>query len=59
MRILGYRKAWAGLESGVGIWLVFLGGILVYYGFWWGIALIATAALPLGAAYWLLRGVQS
>jgi hypothetical protein len=59
MRILGYRKAWAGLEFAVGVWLIILGGILVSYGFWWGTALIAAAALPLGAAYWLLRGVQS
>ena len=59
MRILGYRKAWAGPESAVGIWLIILGGILCYFGFWWGAALIAVAALPLWASYRLLRGVQS
>jgi signal transduction histidine kinase len=54
MRILGYRKAWAGVESAVGIWLIILGGILVYYGFWWGAALIAVAALMFWISYRLL-----
>jgi hypothetical protein len=59
MRILRYRKAWAGLESVVGIWLVILGSILCGYGHLWGAALIAAAALPLWACYRLLRGVPS
>jgi len=37
-----------------GAWLVILGIILCSYGFWWGAALIAVAALELWIAYRLL-----
>ena len=37
-----------------GIWLIILGGILCYFGFWWGALLIAVAALLFWISYRLL-----
>jgi signal transduction histidine kinase len=49
-----HRKAWGGVCLAVGLWLVILGTILCSYGFWWGVGLIAVAALELWVAYRLL-----
>jgi hypothetical protein len=61
MRILvrpaAYRhpKAWGGVELATGTWVLLLGVILCFYGFWWGAALIAVAALQLWIGRRLLR----
>jgi signal transduction histidine kinase len=56
LRPAAYRhpKAWGGVCSAVGLWLLFLGVILCSFGFWWGASLIAVAALELWIAYRLL-----
>jgi signal transduction histidine kinase len=60
MRILirpsAYRhpKAWGRACLAAGLWLIVLGVILCSFGFWWGAALIAVAALELWIAYRLL-----
>jgi signal transduction histidine kinase len=60
MRILvrrsAYRhpRAFGGVCTAAGLWLVFLGIILVSYRFWWGAALVAVGALELWIAYRLL-----
>jgi hypothetical protein len=65
MRILvrrfAYRhpKAWGGMELVTGAWVLILGVILCSYGFWWGAALIAVAALQLWIGHRLLHSVQS
>jgi signal transduction histidine kinase len=56
VRPAAYRhpKAWGGVCLAVGLWLFILGLILFSYGFWWGAALIAVAALEIWIAYHLL-----
>jgi signal transduction histidine kinase len=56
LRPAAYRhaKAWGGVCSAVGLWLLVLGVILCSFGFWWGASLIAVAALELWIAYRLL-----
>jgi hypothetical protein len=49
-----HPQAWAGLLLAAGLWHFFLGAILCAYGYWWGAALIAVAALELWVAQWLL-----
>jgi signal transduction histidine kinase len=49
-----HPKAWGGVCLAVGLWLFILGLILFSYGFWWGAALIAVAALEIWIAYHLL-----
>jgi hypothetical protein len=57
VRRLAYRhpKAFGGVCTAAGLWLVFLGIILVSYRFWWGAALVAVGALELWIAYRLLH----
>jgi signal transduction histidine kinase len=49
-----HRRTFGGACLVAGAWLVVLGVILCSYGFWWGAALIAVAALELWIAYQLL-----
>jgi signal transduction histidine kinase len=49
-----HPKAWGGVELAAGGWVLILGLLLCGYGFWWGAALIAVAALQLWIAYHLL-----
>jgi signal transduction histidine kinase len=49
-----HPKAWGGACLAAGVWLLFLGVILCSYGFWWGAALLAVAALEFWIAYRLL-----
>jgi signal transduction histidine kinase len=49
-----HPKAWGGACLAAGVWLLFLGVILCFYGFWWGAALLAVAALEFWIAYRLL-----
>lgn len=53
-----HPKAWAGLTFVVGTWLLILGTILCIYGFWWGAALIAVAALEASVGVHLVRSAQ-
>jgi hypothetical protein len=46
------------VRIGVGVWLLALGAILCGYGYWWGVLLVAPAALHFYLAY-RLRGVQT
>jgi signal transduction histidine kinase len=56
VRPAAYRhpRAWGGICLAVSLWLFVLGIILCSYGFWWGVLLIAVAALELWIAYHLL-----
>jgi signal transduction histidine kinase len=60
MRVLlrpsAYRhpKAWGSACLAAGLWLVILGAILCFYGFWWGAGVIAVGGLELWIAYRLL-----
>ncbi len=56
VRPYAYRhpRVFGGVGLAAGIWLFVLGVILCSFGFWWGAALIAVAALELGVAYHLL-----
>jgi hypothetical protein len=49
----------ARVRIGVGIWLLVLGAILYAYGYWWGVLLLAPAALHLYLAYRLPHRVQT
>ena len=49
----------AGVRFGVGIWLLALAAFLCYSGRWWGLLLIAPAALHFYLGYRLQHGVQS
>jgi phosphatidylglycerophosphate synthase len=42
-----HRRAMARVRFGVGVWLLALAAFLSYSGFWWGVLLIASAALHL------------
>ena len=56
VRPAAYRhpKVFGGVCLAVGLWLFILGSILGAYGYWWGLLLIALAALELWIAYHLL-----
>ncbi|HSR84661.1 MAG TPA: histidine kinase [Streptosporangiaceae bacterium] len=56
MRPSAYRhpRAWGAACVAAGTWILFLGVILISFGFWWGAALIAVSALELWIAYRLL-----
>jgi hypothetical protein len=43
------------VEFVVGIWLVVLGAILCWGGYWWRASLFVAAALPFWVAYQLLQ----
>jgi hypothetical protein len=47
------------VRVGVGIWLLFLAAILCGYGYWWGVLLVAPAALHFYLAYRLGHRVHS
>ena len=49
----------ARVRFGVGTWLLALAAYLCYSGFWWGVLLIAPAALHFYLGYRLQRSVQS
>ena len=49
----------ARVRIGVGVWLLVLAAILCGYGYWWGVLLLAPAALHFYLAYRLLHGVQT
>jgi uncharacterized protein (DUF58 family) len=55
----GHRRAMGRVRFGVGIWLLALAAYLCYSGFWWGVLLIAPAALHFYLAYRLQRSVPS
>jgi hypothetical protein len=61
VRPMVYRhpKAWGALELAAGSWVFILGVILCSYGFWWGAALIAVAALQLWIGRRLMRSAQT
>jgi hypothetical protein len=41
------------VEFVVGIWLVVLGALLCWGGYWWGVSLFVVAALP----FWIARDI--
>lgn len=49
----------AGVRIAVGLWLLALAVILLDGGYWWGVALVAPAALHFYLAYRLLYGVHA
>jgi hypothetical protein len=53
-----HRRAMARVRFGVGIWLLALAAYLCYSGFWWGLLLIAPAALHFYLGYRLQRSLQ-
>jgi hypothetical protein len=54
-----HRRALARVRFGVGIWLLALTAFLCYSGLWWGVLLIAPAALHFYLGYRLQRSVQN
>ena len=54
-----HRRAAAGVRFGVGIWLLGLAAYTCYSGLWWGVLLVAPAALHFYLGYRLLRSVQA
>jgi hypothetical protein len=60
VRKYAYRhpKAWGGVTLAASVWLLILGAILCSGGYWWGVALIATAVLETCVASWLLRSAR-
>jgi hypothetical protein len=53
LRSWDYRRprVWAGVRFAVGIWLVFLGGLLLADGYLWATLLLVAAAVLLWAGY--------
>ena len=49
----------ARVRFAVGVWLLALAAYLCYSGFWWGVLLIAPAALHFYLGYRLQHNVQS
>jgi hypothetical protein len=49
--------AW--VRVGIGIWLLVVGAILYGSGYWWGVLMVAPAALHFYLAYRLVHRVQS
>jgi hypothetical protein len=54
-----HRRAKAGVRFGVGIWLLVLAAYTCYSGLWWGVLLVAPAALHFYLGYRLQRSVQA
>ncbi len=50
-----HSRTFASVESVVGIWMVVLGAILIWGGYWWGAASIVGTARPFWVAYQLLQ----
>jgi hypothetical protein len=55
----GRRRAMVRIRFSVGIWLLALAAFMCYSGFWWGLLLIAPAALHFYLGYRLQRNIQS
>jgi hypothetical protein len=47
------------MRVAIGIWLLVVGGILLSYGYWWGVLIFVAAALHFYFAYRLRHAVQS
>jgi hypothetical protein len=54
-----HRRTVAHVRFGVGLWLLALAAYLCYSGVWWGLLLVAPAALHFYLGYRLQRSVQS
>jgi hypothetical protein len=54
-----YDRAKARVRFGVGIWLLALAAYSCYSGLWWGVLLVAPAALHFYLGYRLLCNVQA
>jgi hypothetical protein len=54
-----HRRAIARVRFDVGIWLLALAAYLFLSGYWWGVLLIAPAALHFYLGYRLQHSVQS
>ena len=54
-----HRRAKAGVRFSVGVWLLALAAYACSSGYWWGVLLIAPAALHFYLAYRLQHSVQS
>jgi hypothetical protein len=52
-------RAKARVRFGVGIWLLALAAYTCYSGLWWGVLLVAPAALHFYLGYRLQRSVQA
>jgi len=53
-----HRRAKVGVRFGVGVWLLALAAYACYSGYWWGVLLIAPAALHFHLGYRLQHSVQ-
>ena len=51
-------RLWVGVRVISGLWLIILTAILCHYGYWWGLALLAPAALHFYLAVRLGRFVE-
>ena len=51
----GHPRTIGATQVLVGVWLVVLGAILCWGGYWWGASLFVVAALPFWVAYQLLQ----
>ena len=60
-RSWGYRhpRVWAGVRFAVGIWLVFLGGLLLSGGYLWATLLLMAAAVLFWVGYLNLTAARS
>jgi hypothetical protein len=47
------------MRVAIGIWLLAVGGILLSYGYWWGVLIFVAAALHFYLAYRMRQAVQS
>jgi hypothetical protein len=50
-----HSRFFASVQVVVGIWLVVLGAILCWGGYWWGVSLFVVAALCFWVVYQLLQ----
>lgn len=54
-----HPRLWLGVRLGTAVWLLVLTAILCQGGYWWGLALLAPAALHFYLAYRLARAIES
>jgi hypothetical protein len=54
-----YPRVWLGVRVAVGVWLLVLTGLMCAWGIWWGLALLAPAALHFYLAYRIARCLES
>ena len=61
LRSWDYRhpRVWAGVRFAVGIWLVFVGGLLLSDGYLWATLLLLVAAVLLWAGYLDMTAARS